>query len=69
MNRRVFEYDAVSTSIENVDSGCALTVSNGLSSIREYDSVLCGRSASCWAPADEPSTPWNVRPRTGMFLM
>jgi hypothetical protein len=32
--RRVFEYDAVSTSTENVDSGRSLLRKNGLSSTR-----------------------------------
>src|SRR5262245_38739102 len=39
-NRRTLLYDAVSTSIEKVESGCDATVSNGLSMMWAYFSVL-----------------------------
>ena len=38
--RRTFEYDAVSTSVEKVDSGSSWTRWKGLSSMRSYDAVL-----------------------------
>ena len=39
-NRRTLAYDAVSTSVENVDNGFCVTVSHPLSSILSYASVL-----------------------------
>ena len=36
---RTLEYEAVSTSIEKVDSGFCATLRNGLSLIRSYDSA------------------------------
>ena len=39
-NRRTLAYDAVSTSVENVDNGFCVTVNQPLSSILSYASVL-----------------------------
>ena len=39
-NRRTLAYDAVSTSVENVDKGFCATVNHPLSSILSYASVL-----------------------------
>jgi hypothetical protein len=49
MKRRTFEYEARSTSTENVERGATIGERNGFSSIRSYASVLPG-SRGCLMP-------------------
>src|SRR6266536_2072260 len=55
-NRRTFEYDAVSTSVEKVDSGACDTSCHALSVMRSYASVFQG-GAPASPPAMPPMTP------------
>src|SRR6185436_7899722 len=73
MNRRTLLYDAVSTSIEKVESGLFTGSRNSFSMIRPYSSVLT--SPRCWSSAngaatrrwsatvaaDRPDTLWPLR--------
>ena len=58
-NRRMLAYDAVSTSIENVDSGCCSGERNGFSMMRSY-SLATGSFASPSVVTASPNA--NKRP-------